>query len=154
MPQRFGGEFNPEVNVKTSPSPKRQSKKKQIIPTLEDNDQSNNIHDWSLEKLISVTMKFLSDSLVFNRMEQDVIKDDFQRKINAGESPEDLLDRFLESKRQFDNDWSAVFVKYFNLIAMKEKKRSMKLNRLANEFYAAQLPKSKIIKKPGMQGTP
>ena len=85
-------------------------------------------------------MKFMSDSLVFNRMEQDTVKDEFQRRINAGESPEDLLDRFLESKRQFDNDWSAVFVRYFNLIAQKEKKRTMKLNRLASEFYQATMP--------------
>ena len=43
---------------------------------------------------------------------------------------------FLESKRQFDNDWSAIFVKYFNIIAMKEKKRTMRLNTLAKDMLA------------------
>ena len=151
MPKRFGDEYNTTSNAKSpSPPPPAKSKakkKQQNVPTLEDNDQSENLQDWSLEKLISTTMKFMSDSLVFNRMEQDTIKDEFQRRINAGESPEDLLDRFLEQKRQFDNDWSAVFVRYFNLIAMKEKKRTMKLNRLASEFYQATMPQQKLVKK-------
>lgn len=54
---------------------------------------------------------------MYSRIEQDQMKDEFQRRINSGESVEDLLDRFLEQKRQFDNDWSAIFVRYFNLIA-------------------------------------
>ena len=65
----------------------------------DDDDSSSNINDWSLEKLISVTMKYLADTLMYNRMDQDQIKDEFQRRINSGESVEDLLDRFLESKR-------------------------------------------------------
>ena len=43
----------------------------------DDDDSSNNINDWSLEKLISITMKYMADTLMYNRMDQDQIKDEF-----------------------------------------------------------------------------